>query len=184
MFSGGMVSTQEDEDDEYDEIEYVAIEDDYVENELKLKQCMEYTLQQLIHNSEHFPFGAYLLELERLYEIYNNDNIFKPQEFVISTLFIMIEGNFGDLCPSNNTFLQNYLINQTELKKVGLNNKLITIGKQRWSEKIGKLNNDDDEDFVTFSSKKKMNDPFKNHKDIIKTYDVLHKNDKLFKLVL
>lgn len=176
-----LLNQHDDEEDEDTEETYFLSDNE--EEEETLNDAMSFALRQLINDYDNlFIFDAYLMELTRLYREYEMTN--SPLEFVISTLFIMVEGGFGDLCKYPNLYLQKYLIDRSNLKDVSLQKHLITSGKTTWCSKLGEGYDDDDE-FTSFSRRKKqVTVTMKSHDDIVSQYSKIHKKENQFLLIL
>jgi hypothetical protein len=181
-----LLSKEDDEDGE----DNVIDKDDENEEEDKitenLKETILFTLNQLINNYD-FPFEAYADELVRLHKEYDMRDI-TPLEFTISTLFIMSDGDFGELCNTPNMIVKGALVKLSELKELHFSKHLITSGKTKWCEKIGQ-NNDEEEDdedaFTSFSRKKRaLRITIRGHAEIMEAYNKIHKKDNDFFFIL
>lgn len=180
------ISSSDDEEDLEEEQTPLEEEEEEIIHKEKTKECILFTLTQLIDEGKHqFPFDAYVDELMRLYKEY--EMTAPLAEFTIATLFIMAEGNFGELCNQANTYLNTSLISRSNLKDVGLQKHLITSGKTKWCEKLGNEAEDDDDDeaFTSFSRRKKqLRVTIRGHAEIMDAYNKIHEKDNEFLFVL
>lgn len=175
-------------DDEIGGLETIPEEKTGGEGELliinkKQEENIECVLQQMIEETEEdcqFPFEAYLMELERVYQLIIPKVTMSVEEYVVSTLYIMMEG-FGKVCPDPNLFLKRYMPEKTtELKARGLQKHLITTGKSKWRDYLSNLEQKGGEKHTFFKLKKRKVEieeeggsiiTIKNHIEIMKMYE-------------
>lgn len=140
-------------------------------------------LKRMFSSSSVFPFDAYLMELQRLYEEYHFTKT-TAEDFVLGTIYIMAEGlqvNNHVVCEKNEFLFETLPTSPMFLKKQNLEISSITRGKKQWREMCLCKQEDEDEEEITFNTRTNTTVKIRSHAEILHHYEkVVAKNKEHF----